>query len=61
MTSDLVDLLKSKCYTNAGLLILFCAIMALVCIHVSKTYDKTAQFYEECLDIISALYGGKTS
>lgn len=61
MTSDLVDLLKSKCYTNAGLSILFCAIMALVCIHVSKTYDKTAQFYEECLDIISALYGGKTS
>ena len=61
MTSDLVDLLESKCYTYAGLLVLFCTVMVLACIHRSKSYDKTAQFYEECLDIISVLYGDKTS
>ena len=61
MTSDLVDLLESKCYTYAGLLILALTVVAIFCICKTKSYDKTAQFYEECLDIISVLYGDKTS
>lgn len=61
MTSDLVDLLESKCYTYAGLLILALTVVAIFCIYKTKSYDKTAQFYEECLDIISVLYGDKTS
>ena len=59
MTSDLVDLLKVKCCIGALILILVCIITAIICIHLTKVYDRIAQFYEECLNIISVLYGDK--